>query len=217
MTATVDLVLFLVFPRAAYHGCVALLLAKMYSNSLMVLLNSRIRILGSRSERGTGEDSYNSLHINNSGPAAVHITPRSAAIGLGGGVHVHEQTWTRTDGETIVMHDTVSFQRTFVVSWLTALHSPPICRRRWRPWHRVLLRCRDFCSRSVIVANTSSIGLCPYTRFLTVCNVPSAVYVCIIGHWYVRSRWSLKMIGTSQNTLRSTVMYFTLLHSIFTV
>ncbi|GJE96047.1 hypothetical protein PsYK624_122400 [Phanerochaete sordida] len=46
--ATVDLILYFAFPHEAYHGCIALVLAKLYSNSLLVLFNSRIRIVGSR-------------------------------------------------------------------------------------------------------------------------------------------------------------------------
>lgn len=108
MTAIVDLILFLVFPSAAYHGCVALLLAKMYSNSLMVLLNSRIRIIGSRSESYSMEDSHHSVHLNKSRPgAAIHLTSRNAAVNFSG-VHVQEETWTRTDGDVIPMEDRVS-------------------------------------------------------------------------------------------------------------
>ncbi|EKM52242.1 uncharacterized protein PHACADRAFT_211519 [Phanerochaete carnosa HHB-10118-sp] len=48
LAATVDLALFLALPHKAYHGCVALTLAKLYSNSLLVLLNGRIHIVGGR-------------------------------------------------------------------------------------------------------------------------------------------------------------------------
>ncbi|KAF9262829.1 hypothetical protein L218DRAFT_840393, partial [Marasmius fiardii PR-910] len=46
--ATVDLILFLVFPATPYHITAALILAKVYSNSLLVIFNSRVRIVGGR-------------------------------------------------------------------------------------------------------------------------------------------------------------------------
>lgn len=109
ITATVDLILFLVFPHTAYHGCVALLLSKMYSNSLLVLLNSRIRIIGSRSERSTGEESYNSVHLdhlNSRRGGAFRLTARSAVDF--GGVHVREETWIHADREAVAVEDQVS-------------------------------------------------------------------------------------------------------------
>ena len=42
--AVVDLILFLAVPNTDYHITPALILAKLYSNSLLVVLNSRIRI-----------------------------------------------------------------------------------------------------------------------------------------------------------------------------
>ncbi|KAG7091710.1 hypothetical protein E1B28_008112 [Marasmius oreades] len=41
--ATVDLILFTVSPSVVYHMCLSIILAKMYSNSLLVIFNSRIR------------------------------------------------------------------------------------------------------------------------------------------------------------------------------
>ncbi|GJE96365.1 hypothetical protein PsYK624_125600 [Phanerochaete sordida] len=51
LTATVaiaNLVLFFAFPRAGYYSCGVLVIAKLYSTSLLVLLNSRMRIAGAR-------------------------------------------------------------------------------------------------------------------------------------------------------------------------
>jgi hypothetical protein len=48
VAAMLDLVLYYAFPRYAYHSCVAAILGKLYSNSLLVIFNSRIRIVGGR-------------------------------------------------------------------------------------------------------------------------------------------------------------------------
>lgn len=48
--ATIDLILFYAFPNNSYHGCVALTLAKLYSNSLMVIFNNRL--VTNRSSQG---------------------------------------------------------------------------------------------------------------------------------------------------------------------
>ena len=55
ITATVaalDLILFLVFRQNNYHITPSLTLAKFYSNNLLVIFNSRIRILGARDQPG---------------------------------------------------------------------------------------------------------------------------------------------------------------------
>lgn len=39
-----DLAIFLGFPGKAYHACTALMLAKLYSNSLLALFNSRAQL-----------------------------------------------------------------------------------------------------------------------------------------------------------------------------
>ncbi|KAF9254831.1 hypothetical protein L218DRAFT_1009254 [Marasmius fiardii PR-910] len=46
--AAIDLILFLVYPTQDYHITPALALAKVYSNSLLVVFNSRVRIQGGR-------------------------------------------------------------------------------------------------------------------------------------------------------------------------
>ncbi|EKM48764.1 uncharacterized protein PHACADRAFT_202424 [Phanerochaete carnosa HHB-10118-sp] len=48
IAATIDLTLFLTFLHDLYYGCIALMLAKLYSNSLFALFNSRIRSIGGR-------------------------------------------------------------------------------------------------------------------------------------------------------------------------
>ncbi|KAF9258641.1 hypothetical protein L218DRAFT_1004786 [Marasmius fiardii PR-910] len=49
--AAIDLILFLIFPTQDYHITPALALAKVYSNSLLVVFNSRVRIQGGRGSR----------------------------------------------------------------------------------------------------------------------------------------------------------------------
>ncbi|KAJ8083422.1 hypothetical protein AAF712_011876 [Marasmius tenuissimus] len=51
--AFLDLILFLVYPNRVYHVVCALVLAKLYSNSLLALYNSRIQIPNSRGSRDT--------------------------------------------------------------------------------------------------------------------------------------------------------------------
>ncbi|KIJ36587.1 hypothetical protein M422DRAFT_124423, partial [Sphaerobolus stellatus SS14] len=46
--AIVDITLYLVFPHQDYHTAPALTLAKLYSNTLLVVFNSRLRIVGGR-------------------------------------------------------------------------------------------------------------------------------------------------------------------------
>ncbi|OSD00958.1 hypothetical protein PYCCODRAFT_1468921 [Trametes coccinea BRFM310] len=120
LAATIDITLFLAFPHNAYHGTVALTLAKLYSNSLLVLFNSRIRIVGGRGmavsfhsqsfasvlpkvQRGGGEAAA---------PArAVNFPTRAQAVSALDGVHVEEQTWTVTDPESFQMEEQSSFSK----------------------------------------------------------------------------------------------------------
>ncbi|KAF9052529.1 hypothetical protein BDP27DRAFT_1304455 [Rhodocollybia butyracea] len=46
--ATIDIILFITFPNNSYHATVALTLAKLYSNTLILIFNSRLRIIGGR-------------------------------------------------------------------------------------------------------------------------------------------------------------------------
>ena len=122
MSATLDLILFLAFPHSAYHACIATTLAKLYSNSLLVLFNSRIRIVGGRNDINGG-DSYSSIapkRRSTSGPHATSVphggglhwvrSPRSAnGAPPFGGVHIHEQRWISTDAEAIELQDHSEF------------------------------------------------------------------------------------------------------------
>ncbi|THU83610.1 hypothetical protein K435DRAFT_592978, partial [Dendrothele bispora CBS 962.96] len=48
VATSVDLVLFLAFPHQSYYACIALTLAKLYSNSLLAIFNSRTQTLAGR-------------------------------------------------------------------------------------------------------------------------------------------------------------------------
>ncbi|KAF9264344.1 hypothetical protein L218DRAFT_808330, partial [Marasmius fiardii PR-910] len=48
--ATINLILFLAFPKSSYYMALSLILAKLYSNSLMVIFNSRVKIVGGRGQ-----------------------------------------------------------------------------------------------------------------------------------------------------------------------
>jgi len=51
--ATLDVILFLAFRGATYHVAPATVLAKLYSNTCLAVLNSRMRIVGGRDEPNT--------------------------------------------------------------------------------------------------------------------------------------------------------------------
>lgn len=75
--ATVDLILYLAFPHSTYYPCVALVLAKLYSNSLLVLLNAQIRIVGARN--------WSPLALDKSSHAARPVLRRSRDCGPASG------------------------------------------------------------------------------------------------------------------------------------
>lgn len=53
--ATVDIILFLSFPHNNYHTTPALTLAKLYTNTLVLIFNSRMRIVGGRDTIQSGD------------------------------------------------------------------------------------------------------------------------------------------------------------------
>ncbi|KAF9262841.1 hypothetical protein L218DRAFT_928877 [Marasmius fiardii PR-910] len=64
--ATSELILFLVFPSAPYHITAALILAKLYSNSMMVIFNTRMKIVGGRGQSASSGHviTTSEAHIN---------------------------------------------------------------------------------------------------------------------------------------------------------
>ncbi|KAJ8087684.1 hypothetical protein PM082_006519 [Marasmius tenuissimus] len=75
LAATADLIIFLGFPQLDVHVTFTLSLAKLYSNSLLVALNTRVRIPGSRGYKpnsafvsnGSGDGNFNSIGLNSMG------------------------------------------------------------------------------------------------------------------------------------------------------
>lgn len=100
LMATIDLILFMAFPHTAYHAAIALTLAKLYSNSMLVILNSRIRIIGGRNPIPGDTIAVDVSGSYRSGPKFA--TRRSELTTLGG-VHIQEQTWT--ESESIPMEE----------------------------------------------------------------------------------------------------------------
>ena len=94
--ASLDIILFFTYPNEAYHACITLVLSKLYSNSLLVLFNSQIQIVGARSlepdndtghaignssGRSTAIDDDFAMSPGNSGGNNV---PRKIALRYGG-------------------------------------------------------------------------------------------------------------------------------------
>ncbi|KAG7091650.1 hypothetical protein E1B28_010671 [Marasmius oreades] len=77
--ATIDLILFLAFPTQDYHITPALALAKVYSNSLLVVFNSRVRIQGGR---GTKEGSRGTITIGNSNSLSFFSARDGTSTGM---------------------------------------------------------------------------------------------------------------------------------------
>ena len=88
LLATIELVLFLTFPHKPYHACITFILTKIYSNSLLVVFNSQIRIVGARNwepETDTSLDAQNDVvcdtlsHVRGGNPGSE--IPMRIALG----------------------------------------------------------------------------------------------------------------------------------------
>jgi hypothetical protein len=107
--ATVDIILFLSFPHNNYHTAPALTLAKLYTNTLVLILNSRIRIVGGRESSQSGElfglrttKLTASTFSNVTGPPPIHVNPGQNTTD----VSVRKETWTdRSDIPLEDKHD----------------------------------------------------------------------------------------------------------------
>ncbi|KLO19181.1 hypothetical protein SCHPADRAFT_918701 [Schizopora paradoxa] len=104
LAATIDLILFLSFQHNSYHGCVALTLAKLYSNSLMVIFNSRLRIVDGRNVTTTtitdSSVSFNrkSRISGNGRQTLVHLSTSSPPSAQLGQVQIRKELETWSDG-----------------------------------------------------------------------------------------------------------------------
>lgn len=71
--ATVDLILFFAFPKNNYHTTPALTIAKLYTNSLVLTFNSRMRVIGGRDGTHTSEShELRTTRITAPGVVSVH-------------------------------------------------------------------------------------------------------------------------------------------------
>lgn len=104
------MILFFARPQLTYHVCVGLTLAKLYTNSLLGLLNSRIHITGGRNTSNQEEDRYLSVGAvkrqSTVTPQALNLHAIQAAHSLGGG-SVEEQKWTESRMEDVPLDDQV--------------------------------------------------------------------------------------------------------------
>ncbi|KAF8643220.1 hypothetical protein AX16_009154 [Volvariella volvacea WC 439] len=66
--ATLDVILFLVFQEKNYHTVPALTLAKLYSNTALAVLNSRIQIRGGRDDTGSSQDLHQTVPTSTIAP-----------------------------------------------------------------------------------------------------------------------------------------------------
>ncbi|KAF8645730.1 hypothetical protein AX16_007598 [Volvariella volvacea WC 439] len=86
--ATLDVILFLGIRDRSYHTVPALILAKLYSNTCLAVLNSRMHIIGGRNANSNDHDIQNtSTYVANSGSIRIE------------GVSMRKDVWT--DGTTM--------------------------------------------------------------------------------------------------------------------
>lgn len=117
LAATIDIILFLVFPHNAYHGCVALTLAKLYSNSLLVIFNSRIHIHGGRNSPTAMSSSAPYGGKAGLKRAALIFGSSTVASSFGGGVQIQKESFT----DNIPLEEQVSISYFYAICfrWLT--------------------------------------------------------------------------------------------------
>ena len=134
-TATIQMALFISLPDKPYFTCIGLALAKLYSNSLLAILNSRIRIEGvhtNHTAQMTPGGSLLAFYQNAASRRRTAVLPYASVIsrkdsvqatgkdgnGNGAGPHVVDvriqrqtEIWPAThrdDSEMIPMDETVS-------------------------------------------------------------------------------------------------------------
>jgi hypothetical protein len=79
--AILDLAFYLRFEENNYHLAPALVLSKFYSNSLLVLLNARVRFVGGRSTGTVAEDGTLSFHTSSSMHTGSNVKHRIGNFG----------------------------------------------------------------------------------------------------------------------------------------
>ncbi|EJD00212.1 uncharacterized protein FOMMEDRAFT_170199 [Fomitiporia mediterranea MF3/22] len=115
--ALVELSLFLAYPDMSYHVCIAVILAKLYSNSLLVVFNSRLRLANGRGGGSGAEASFISCSNFNS-----KNSPQTLALGTNssrtmttsfGGIQVEQERWT--DNVELDSRDSESKKKTSIL------------------------------------------------------------------------------------------------------
>ena len=104
MAATLVLILYVALPDRAYYTTVGAILGKLYANSILVLLNSRMWIAGSRQPSGHFREPSSARSIpstrsraNRAKATLVSFGRRTPTRTSLGGVRVEEQVWVHTD------------------------------------------------------------------------------------------------------------------------
>ncbi|PFH47148.1 hypothetical protein AMATHDRAFT_68360 [Amanita thiersii Skay4041] len=104
--AVVDLIMFLAFEKANYHAVPAMVLSKLYSNSLLVLLNARVRIVGGRNVGTATID--DTLSWAQSAPSHHQVVFRSGARPLSRLSH-YERTTSHPFNIEIIQETSTNF------------------------------------------------------------------------------------------------------------
>ncbi|KAK7464990.1 hypothetical protein VKT23_006199 [Stygiomarasmius scandens] len=130
--AIIDCVLFLTVRKYPYHTVPARCLGKLYSNTLMAILNSRMRIPGSREDpdlysSSTEENPWGTIDLRFASSSArrrdfetslSRITPtdrtmsRSGSVNVTDGIHVRKETWSQSVPVSALMASKTRYSRT---------------------------------------------------------------------------------------------------------
>lgn len=95
--ATIDLILFLRFPGDSFHAAVAFSLAKLYSNSLLVLFNNRTQF---KHHPKSNQFSLSGTAVSRSGGSANVNLPKDV-------IHVEQSTFVDVEDGDIPLEDRV--------------------------------------------------------------------------------------------------------------
>ncbi|KAF8148670.1 hypothetical protein B0H34DRAFT_736504 [Crassisporium funariophilum] len=78
--AILDLAFFLRFQNNNYHLAPSIALSKLYSNSLLVVLNARMRVIGGRALHSAPSDDYSLSYIAHNSVTMIPFTPKASQI-----------------------------------------------------------------------------------------------------------------------------------------
>lgn len=95
--AIISLILYYACPNTPYHVTAATVLAKIYSNSVLAIFNSRIRIVGGREETENGQNLHLSLRPGTYPGSAGASIPVSQL----GAIRIQEDVYVHTDVSTM--------------------------------------------------------------------------------------------------------------------